>query len=69
MFVLASIPNYLMSVIKFPKCAISLINSQMAHCLWDDYEEHHKSLLETRPLTTSSTKYLAASITWQIEGW
>ena len=31
--VLASIPTYLLSVIKFPKWAISLINSQLAHCL------------------------------------
>jgi hypothetical protein len=27
------------SVIKFPKWAIALINSQMAHCLWDNYED------------------------------
>jgi hypothetical protein len=40
--VLASIPLYLLSVIKFPKWAITLINSQMAHCLWDNYEGHHK---------------------------
>jgi hypothetical protein len=33
--VLASIP-------KFPKWALALINSQMAHCLWDNYEGHHK---------------------------
>jgi hypothetical protein len=31
--VLASIPLYILSVIKFPKWAITLINSQMAHCL------------------------------------
>jgi hypothetical protein len=30
--VLASIPLYLLSVIKFPKWALALINSQMAHC-------------------------------------
>jgi hypothetical protein len=39
---LASIPNYLMSVIKFPKWVISLINSQMAHVLLDDYDGHRK---------------------------
>jgi hypothetical protein len=33
---------YLLSVIKFPKWAITLINSQMVHCLWDNYEGHHK---------------------------
>jgi hypothetical protein len=40
--VLASIPLYLLSVIKFPKWAITLINSHMGHCLWDNYEGHHK---------------------------
>jgi hypothetical protein len=40
--VLTSIPLYLLSVIKFPKWAITLIISQMAHCLWGDYEGHHK---------------------------
>ena len=39
---LASIPSYLMGFIKFPKWAIKLINSQLAHCFWDDYEGHHK---------------------------
>jgi hypothetical protein len=40
--VFTSIPLYLLSVIKFPKWAIALINSHMAHCLWDDYEGHFK---------------------------
>lgn len=40
--VLASIPIYLLSIIKFPKWAIRLMNSQMAHCLWDNYEGHFK---------------------------
>jgi hypothetical protein len=31
--VLATIPLYLLSVIKFPKWDISLINLQMARCL------------------------------------
>lgn len=39
---LASIPIYLLSVIKFPSWAIHAINSQMAHCLWDNYAGHHK---------------------------
>ena len=39
---LASIPTYLMSMIKFPKWAIEMINSQMAHCLWNDFEGHRK---------------------------
>ena len=32
---LTSIPTYLMSMIKFPKWAINLINSQIAHRFWD----------------------------------
>jgi hypothetical protein len=40
--VLARIPLYLLSVIKFPMWAITLINSQMEHCLWNNYEGHHK---------------------------
>jgi hypothetical protein len=40
--VLASIPLYLLSVIKSPKWGITLINSKTAHCFWDDYEGHHK---------------------------
>jgi len=36
---LASIPTYLMSVIKFPKWAIESINSQMAHFFWNNVEE------------------------------
>jgi hypothetical protein len=31
---LASIPVYLMSIIKFPKCAIEAINSKMARLFW-----------------------------------
>ena len=36
---LASIPTYLMSVIKFPKWAIESINSQMAHFFWNNLED------------------------------
>jgi hypothetical protein len=32
---------YMLSVIRFPKLAISLINSHMAHCLRENYEGHH----------------------------
>jgi hypothetical protein len=39
---LASIPIYLMSVIKFPKWAIEAINSQMTNLFWDDQEDHRK---------------------------
>ena len=39
---LASIPIYLLSFFKFPKWAIEMINSQMANCLWNDFEGHRK---------------------------
>lgn len=39
---LASIPVYLLSFFKFPKWALDMINSQMANCLWNDYEGHRK---------------------------
>jgi hypothetical protein len=39
---LASIPIYLMSIIKFPKWVIQAINSQMAKFFWDDKEEKHR---------------------------
>jgi hypothetical protein len=39
---LSSVPVYLISFLKFPKWAIRLIESQMAHCLWNNNEESHK---------------------------
>jgi hypothetical protein len=39
---LASIPIYLMSIIKLPKWAIETINSQMAKFFWNDKEEKHR---------------------------
>lgn len=39
---LASIPIYLMSVIKFLKWATETINSQMAHFFWNDHEGKKK---------------------------
>jgi hypothetical protein len=55
--VLASIPLYFLSVIKFPKWDITLINSQMAHCLWDNYEGHHKYHLANWGLVTRKKDY------------
>jgi hypothetical protein len=40
--VLASIPIYLLSLFKFPKWALKLINTQLANCLWNDEEENNK---------------------------
>jgi hypothetical protein len=56
--VLASIPLYLLSVIKFPKWALALINSQTVHCLWDNYEGHHKYHLANRGLVTQKKEYM-----------
>jgi hypothetical protein len=39
---LASIPIYLMTVIKFPKWAIKIINSHMSKFFWNDLEDKHK---------------------------
>jgi hypothetical protein len=39
---LASIPIYLMSVIKFPKWAIEAINSQMSNFFWGGSEDKHR---------------------------
>jgi hypothetical protein len=39
---LAIIPVYLLSFIKFPKWAITTLNSHFANCLWSDTEGQHK---------------------------
>lgn len=39
---LASIPIYFLSFFKFLKWALDMINSQIAHCLWNDFEGHRK---------------------------
>jgi hypothetical protein len=33
---------YLLAVIKFPKWALKIINSQMAHFLWSDEDDKKK---------------------------
>jgi hypothetical protein len=38
----ASIPVYLLSFIKFPKWTIKSIESQMAHCLWNNSDDSHR---------------------------
>jgi hypothetical protein len=42
---LTSIPIYLMSIIRFPKWAIKMINSRMVNFFWDDLERKHKYYL------------------------
>jgi hypothetical protein len=46
---LASIPIYLMSIIKFPKWAIKAINTQMANFFWNYQKNSHKYHLSNGP--------------------
>jgi hypothetical protein len=39
---LASILIYLLSFFEFLKWSLELINTQMAHCLWNDFEGNMK---------------------------
>lgn len=54
---LASIPIYLLSVIKFPRWAIDLINSHMNHFLWNNTEDKHKYHLANWPLVAQKKDY------------
>ena len=54
---LASIPIYLLSFIKFPKWAINMINSHMAHFFWDNSEERHRYHLARWPLITQTKEF------------
>jgi hypothetical protein len=54
---IASIPIYLLSFFKFPKCAIDLINSHMTHCFWDSYEGHRKMHLANWHLICMKKKH------------
>ena len=46
---LFSIPNYMLSFLKFPKWAIALVNSQMAKCMWSNSEGNKKNHLPNWP--------------------
>jgi hypothetical protein len=39
---IASIPLYLLSILKFPKWSLAMINSHMANFFWDDKDGGHK---------------------------
>lgn len=54
---MASIPTYLFSFIRFPKWAISLMNSQLAHCFWDSYDGHFKYHLANIELLTMKKEF------------
>jgi hypothetical protein len=46
---LASILVYILSFIKFPKWAITLLESQMTHCLWNNDNDCHSYHLASWP--------------------
>ena len=54
---LASILIYLLSFFKFPKWALDMINSQMANCLWNDFEGNRKIHLANWHLVCMSKKH------------
>lgn len=54
---IASIPTYLMSVIKFPKWAIKAITSQMAHFLWGNVRDVHKYHLANWGLVSQKKQF------------
>jgi hypothetical protein len=54
---LARIPIYLLSVIKFPRWAIDMINSHMGHFLWDNTEEKHRYHLVNWPLVAQKKEF------------
>jgi hypothetical protein len=54
---LASIPIYLLSYIKFPKWDIRLLESQMAHCLWNSNADCHNLHLASWQHVTMLQEY------------
>jgi hypothetical protein len=54
---LSSIPIYLLSFMKFPKWAIKLLESQMAHCLWNSNSVCHRYHLASCQCVTMKKEY------------
>jgi len=54
---LASIPIYLLSIIKFLRWAIDMINSHMDHFLWNNTEEKHRHHLANCPLVAQKKEF------------
>jgi hypothetical protein len=54
---LASIPTYLMSVLKFPKWVINAIYSQMAHFFGGGLDDHHRYHLANWGLITRKKEF------------
>lgn len=59
---LASIPIYMLSFFKFPKWAISLINSQLTNCLWSDNEGGQKIHLANWQSVCTKKEYCGMGI-------
>jgi hypothetical protein len=54
---LESIPIYLLSIIKFPRWALDMINTHMGHFLWDNSKEKHRYHLANRPLVAQKKEF------------
>jgi hypothetical protein len=54
---LTSIPIYLLSVIKFCRWAIDMINTHMGHFLWNNTEEKHKYRLANWQLVSQKKRW------------
>jgi hypothetical protein len=54
---LASILVYILSFIKFPKWAITLLESQMTHCLWNNDNDCHSYHLASWPHVTMRQEF------------
>ena len=59
---LASIPIYLLSIVKFPRWAIDMINSHMGHFLWNNTEEKHRYHLANWPLVAQRKEFSGLGI-------
>jgi hypothetical protein len=54
---MAIIPIYLLSIFKFPKWDLQLINTQLANCMWNDEEAHKKIHLANCPSICMKQEY------------
>jgi hypothetical protein len=47
--ILSSIPIYMLSIFRFPKWVLDLINTKIANCMWDDVDGNRKIHLANWP--------------------
>jgi hypothetical protein len=55
--VLSSIPIYMLSLFKFLKWALDLINTQIANCMWNDVDGNKKIHLANWPSICMKKEY------------